>query len=281
MRRRQKSVHLALYTGGTQRRNNRAIKRTGNLRYCVEPDKILSCKRQQGIYRRRSIDTFKLKLGYGDTEDRENIRALQRLCGSGASVAVDVNRSWPFEKTAEWVGYLAEQGIVWLEEPLCIEEQYRYPELFLRTSLPISAGENFLIPPGSDFTREGEGGMTLNSTGLALHIVQPAVVKNCCFTDALRLRDTVQGQGKRLCPHFLGSAPGMALTAHLASLTREPYLEWDINPNPLRTTLFSEPFRIRDGFLEMSDAPGLGWTMRGDIPESWVVSAVRVKEKNI
>ncbi|HEX2999732.1 MAG TPA: mandelate racemase/muconate lactonizing enzyme family protein, partial [Armatimonadota bacterium] len=198
------------------------------------------------------LDVFKLKLGYGDAEDRENIRALQRLLGDGARVAVDVNRSWPFDKTMEWAGYLADQGIAWLEEPLCIEEQHRYPELFARTPLPISAGENFLIPPGSDFTREGAGGLTLNSSGLALHMVQPAVVKNCCFTDALRLRDTVEGRGKRLCPHFLGSAPGMALTAHLTTLTRDPWLEWDINPNPLRTTLFSEPFRIRDGFLEMS-----------------------------
>ena len=225
--------------------------------------------------RAAGIDTFKLKLGYGDGEDRENIRALQRLLGSGARVAVDVNRSWTFDKTMEWAGFLADRGVAWLEEPLSIEEQHRYPELFARTPLPISAGENFLIPPGSDFTREGAGGMTLNSTGLALHMIQPAVVKNCCFSDALRLRDAVQEQGKQLCPHFLGSAPGMALTAHLTTLTREPYLEWDINPNPLRTALFSEPFRIEDGFLEMSGAPGIGWTMRKDIPESWVISAAK------
>jgi L-alanine-DL-glutamate epimerase-like enolase superfamily enzyme len=216
------------------------------------------------------IDTFKMKLGYGDDEDRENIGALKRLLGPGARIAVDVNRCWSFDHTLAWMEYLRDEEIAWLEEPLSIEEQHRYPELLERTKVSISAGENFLIPPGADFSREGEGGLSLNSTGLALDMVQPAVVKNCCFSDAVRLMELVEGQGKKLCPHFLGSAPGMAATAHLASLSRSPYLEWDINPNPLRTSLFREPFRIVDGFFSVSDKPGIGWLMRTDIPESWI-----------
>ena len=70
--------------------------------------------------------------------------------------------------------------------------------------------------------------------------------------------------------HFLGSAPGMASTAHIASLSKNPLLEWDINPNPLRTSLFSEPFRIEDGMFLMSGEPGMGWNLRTDIPESWI-----------
>jgi L-alanine-DL-glutamate epimerase-like enolase superfamily enzyme len=165
--------------------------------------------------------------------------------------------------------FLVQNEVAWLEEPLSIEEQHRYPELEERAAVPISAGENFLIPPGADFDCEGEGGLTLNGSGLALDMVQPAVVKNCCFSDAVRLMARVEGEGKRLCPHFLGSAPGMAATAHLTSLSRSPYLEWDINPNPLRTSLFAEPFRIADGVFSMSDAPGIGWKVRPDVPESW------------
>lgn len=224
------------------------------------------------------IGTFKLKLGYGDREDRENIRSLKSLLGPGIRLAADVNRSWSFEKTLEWLPRLRDEDIAWLEEPLSIEEQHRYGELFSRAEIPISAGENFLIPPGVDLTREGTEGLSLNGSGLSLHLVQPAVVKNCCFTDALRLMGVVEGQGKKLCPHFLGSAPGLAHTAHLASLTRARFLEWDINPNPLRTALFREPFRIENGIFHRSEAPGLGWTLREDIPEEWVMRVETVVE---
>lgn len=223
------------------------------------------------------IDTFKLKLGYGDAEDRANIRSLKRLLGEGGKVAVDVNRSWPFDRTVEWMPYLRDEDIVWLEEPLSPEDQHRYPELKERALVPISAGENFLVPPGADFTREGGGGLSLNESGLALDMVQPAVVKNCCFSDAVRLGKLVEERGSRLCPHFLGSAPGMAATAHLASLSRATYLEWDINPNPLRTSLMAEPFDIRDGVFHMSGEPGMGWTLREDLPSSWIVRTITVK----
>jgi L-alanine-DL-glutamate epimerase-like enolase superfamily enzyme len=81
----------------------------------------------------------------------------------------------------------------------------------------------------------------------------------------------VENQGKYLWPHFLGSAPGLAATAHLVSLTSHPYLEWDINPNPLRTSLFNEPFRIEDGFFILNETPGIGWDMNREKLEKWEV----------
>ncbi|MFC1694201.1 mandelate racemase/muconate lactonizing enzyme family protein, partial [Candidatus Latescibacterota bacterium] len=178
------------------------------------------------------IDVFKLKLGFGDEADRKNIQNLKKILGAGVRIAVDVNRSWSFDRTITWMDFLEDNEIVWLEEPLDLLNQHRYAELFERTAVPISAGENFLIPPGTDFKRENEWGLTFNETNLALNIVQPAVVKNCCFSDAVRLLHHVEKAGKKLYPHFLGSAPGMAASAQLASLSNDPHLEWDINPNP-------------------------------------------------
>ena len=164
------------------------------------------------------IDVFKLKAGYGDTIDRENIRNLKKILGSGIDIAVDINRSWSYDQTINWMDYLRDNEIVWLEEPLNLLDEPRYPELLEKTKVPISAGENFLIPPGTNFTKEKEWGMTFNETDLAVNIVQPAIVKNCCFSDAVRLITFVENMGKKLYPHFLGSSPGMAFSAQLASL---------------------------------------------------------------
>ena len=217
------------------------------------------------------VDTFKLKLGYGDDEDRKNISRLRSILGSEGKIAVDVNRNWTFDSAMQWMGYLQDNDVVWLEEPLTIEEQSRYPELHSVSAIPISAGENFLIPPGSSFVNEGDGGLSLNQSSLALDSIQPSVVKNCCFSDAIRLIDLVEKQGKKLWPHFLGSAPGLAATAHLASLTHNPFLEWDINPNPLRTAFFTEPFCIRDGYFTLTQEPGIGWDTNDEVLVKWEV----------
>jgi len=224
------------------------------------------------------VETFKLKLGFGDGEDRENIKRLKKILGPGTRLAVDVNRSWSFERTMEWMGFLRDNDIAWLEEPLDMTDQHRYPELVERATVPVAAGENFLIPPGTDFTAENEWGLSFNESGLAPDIVQPSVVKNCCFSDAVRFARLLEKSGKRVYPHFLGSAPGMAASAQFAALTREPHLEWDVNPNPLRTSCFTEPFRGTGGFLELSDEPGLGWSLNEERIEEWTVNHVRIGE---
>ena len=222
------------------------------------------------------MDVFKLKLGYGKDRDTQNIEELKKILGVSARVSVDVNRSWSFAETMSWMNYLRDNDIVWLEEPLDMVNQHRYPELLEKAAIPISAGENFLIPPGTDFTCEKEWGLNFNDSQLALDIVQPSVVKNCCFSDAVKLLHLTEAKGKKIFPHFLGSAPGMAASAQLASLTKEPHLEWDINPNPLRTACFSEPFRGVEGYLELSSEPGIGWEVRGEVLDEWMVGFEKV-----
>jgi len=221
------------------------------------------------------MEVFKLKLGFGKETDTENIRALKTLIGD-ARVAVDVNRSWRFDEAVEWLGRLGNMDIAWVEEPLAPEDEHRYPELVELAGIPVSAGENFRLPPGSDFVSTGRDGLSLNGTRLAVDIVQPAVVKNCCFDDGVRFALFAETREKLVYPHFLGSAPGMAASAHLAALTRNPHLEWDINPNPLRTDCFTMPFRGRDGFLAIPDTPGIGWEISPEMLDQWTVDSVDV-----
>ena len=123
---------------------------------------------------------------------------------------------------------------------------------------------------------EKEWGLNFNDSELAIDVVQPSVVKNCCFSDAVKLLHHAEAKGKKIFPHFLGSAPGMAASAQLASLAVEPHLEWDINPNPLRTDCFTELFRGVDGYLELSSEPGIGWEVREEVLKEWMVGFERV-----
>lgn len=200
----------------------------------------------------RGVSLFKLKLGFGDAEDRQNLTALQKHLGGRAKFGVDVNRNWTFDQARAWLPRLADFDVQWLEEPLRVGEVPRTGELARLTKIPISGGENFLVEPGMDMT-------ALASEPLA--ILQPDMAKYCLAQDFVRLLPEAAKRGKRVVPHFLGAAPGQVFSAHLAAgCGAKPLVEWDVNENPLHTDFFEEPFDIRDGLLVLPDRAGLGWT---------------------
>ena len=200
----------------------------------------------------RGVSLFKLKMGFGDDVDRKNLADLTRYLAARASVAVDVNRAWSLEQALRWVPILADHGVAWLEEPLTVAEEPGLSTLHARRQVPISGAENVLMEPGVD---------TEALAVAPLDIFQPDITKYCPAHVALILLQAVHRRGLKLYPHFLGSAPGQAAVFHLASGCGESWVEWDINPNPLRTELLVPPFDIQGGMVQLPNRPGLGWDL--------------------
>ena len=196
------------------------------------------------------VTLFKLKLGFGAEADCENIRAMKSLLGENAELAVDVNRKWTFTEAAGWLPRLRDIGVAWLEEPLCLEEEHRLGELTERKIVPIAAGENVMMPPGADAA-------SLATT--PVNILQPDITKYCSADTAVRLIAEAEKLGKRVVPHFLGSAPGQLASAHLAAGCNDPLVEWDLNPNPLHDEFYRNRLGLKDGCFILPDRPGLGW----------------------
>ena len=201
---------------------------------------------------KKGITLFKLKLGFGDEEDMKNLKDLREHLGGSVNIAVDVNRGWNIEKALEWLSILNDFNVQWLEEPLTVKYEGKLQTLYERKIVNIAGGENMLIEPGCDISSFAD---------VPLDIFQPDITKYCPIHKAIELLLTVKTQGKKLFPHFLGSAPGQAASFHLASGCGDCLAEWDINRNPLRTTLFKEPFEIKDGTVEIPDRPGIGWSL--------------------
>jgi len=212
----------------------------------------------------KGIRLFKLKLGFGDENDLKNLEALKKHFGNSAEIAVDVNRGWNVGKALEWLEILQDFKVQWLEEPLKIEDEDKLYLLQKRKMVNIAGGENMLIEPGCDLAPFADE---------PLDIFQPDITKYCCLHDASELLNAVKVRDKKLFPHFLGSAPGQAASFHFASGCGEDCLmEWDVNPNPLRTKLFKEPFEINDGIVEIPDEPGIGWDLDFEVIEKFNVS---------
>ena len=203
------------------------------------------------------VTLFKLKLGFGDDEDRRNVEALADHLGSRASFAVDVNRGWSMEQTISWLPLLSDHNVQWLEEPLLPAEESRLAELRAVSCVPIAGAENLLMPPGTDVAE-----IAAAEAAAELDVLQPDMSKYAPLHVARQLLEAAVGARKRLIPHFLGSAPGQAASLHFAAGCPERLVELDINRNPLRTELFSEPFVITDGAIQIPDTPGIGWRLK-------------------
>ena len=91
-----------------------------------------------------------------------------------------------------------------------------------------------------------------------LQFVQPDVGKWGGISGGLEVARSALAHGVAYCPHWLAGGIGLAASMHAlaASGSVGGYAEVDANPNPLREEVFA--FDVVDGWVTLSDAPGLG-----------------------
>lgn len=204
-------------------------------------------------YLEKGVKLFKLKLGFGDEADKANLKGLEKYLAGRAKIAVDVNRRWAFRQALGWLPILADHGVVWLEEPLTYDDELWTGELQVTAQVPIAGGENVVTPPGVKVEQ---------LLTFPFDYWQPDITKYTPLHIAVALNEKANEGGKsHVVPHFLGSGPGQAASIQLAAGCRRGLVEFDINANPLRSTLCDEPFEIIDGFIEIPNRPGIGWTI--------------------
>jgi len=191
---------------------------------------------------------FKFKIGFGPEKDRANFTAIREALGDDATVMVDANQAWEPDTAAARIAELAPFKPAWVEEPLPADVPVaQWQALAKECGLPLAAGENLR-------------GMPAFSEALAagfLSFVQPDVAKWGGVSGCRDVALLGQQHGAVFCPHWLGGGIGLAASLHLrAALGPQGYAEVDANPNPLREDVFMPA--VRDGWVTLGDAPGLG-----------------------
>jgi L-alanine-DL-glutamate epimerase-like enolase superfamily enzyme len=97
----------------------------------------------------------------------------------------------------------------------------------------------------------------------AVDIVQPDAIWTGGITECRKVAALAQAYHLPVVPHVFSSAVASIANMHLiASLPNAGLLEFDQNPNPLRSELFEEPITVDpDGKVKLPDRPGLGVTL--------------------
>lgn len=198
---------------------------------------------------RRGYRALKLKVGFGADVDCANLAALRRLVGDGA-LAADANQAWSVEQAMQLAPRLAAFDLAWLEEPIRADRPLsEWHRLHAGIAVPLAAGENI----------SSRSGFSEAIRGNELQVIQPDIAKWGGLSLCAEIARAILAAGKRFCPHYLGGGLGLLASAHLlAGVGGDGLLEVDCNDNPLRDQFCGPVAAVRDGWIELGEAPGIG-----------------------
>ena len=201
--------------------------------------------------RQAGYTAFKLKVGFGEARDLDNLAAVRAAAGDGAAVMADANQAWDLESAIAMGRRLVELAPGWLEEPLRADRPWQeWQRLAAACGIPLAAGENAI----------GDAAFDALIASRAIAVVQPDLAKWGGVSGVLGVIDRIGAAGLRHCPHYLGGGIGLLASAHvLAARARNgSWLEVDANENPLRTLLCPPLATLRAGRIALDARPGLG-----------------------
>jgi L-alanine-DL-glutamate epimerase-like enolase superfamily enzyme len=186
-------------------------------------------------------------------EDVARVRAARQALGPNVKLAIDANNAWTPSLALKFMRAVADQDIYWLEEPVATEDLDGSALVAHQLTTPVSGYE----------TETGLPGFRNLIAHRAVDIVQPDVIWSGGISECRKIAALAQAYDLPVIPHVFSSAVATIANMHfIASLANGSWLEWDQNPNALRTELLEDlPAVEANGQVRLPDRPGLGVTL--------------------
>ncbi len=206
----------------------------------------------------RGFRRVKMRLGRGREYDEAAVRAVRRAIGNDCDLMVDGSMRYDLDGARELAALLAEQNVLWFEEPFEPEDLDAYQALRESTSVPLAAGENeFGLQGFRELIRDG-----------AVDIVQPDASRCGGVSEVKRVADLARQHDLRVATHSWSDAVAIIANAHvIAASDNGITVEVDQTGNPFVDNLLVEPLQIFDGHIRLSSAPGLGVELNSEVVE--------------
>ncbi len=183
-------------------------------------------------------------------EDVERVRAARAAIGPNVKLAMDANNAFTPSLALKFMRAVEDQDIYWFEEPVATDDIDGSALVAHQITTPVSGYE----------TETGLPGFRELITRRAVDIVQPDVIWTGGITECRKVAALAQAYGMPVIPHVFSSGVSSIANMHfIASIPNGSWLEFDQNPNALRSELFEEPITVDgDGNVRLPDRPGLG-----------------------
>ncbi len=196
----------------------------------------------------------------------EIIAAVRQAVGPEFVLMADVGYSFPdaatcLETIRDWQDF----DLFFLETPLPSDDVDGLAILAREQPIPIAAGE--WLATRFEFLELLDRGQ--------VSVAQPDIGRVGGLTEARRVCDLAGARGRLIVPHAWKTGLSIAAAAHLAAATPHcPYIEFlpsDMSGSALRRELVPRDFSLVDGYIELSNRPGLGVEVDRDALERYRV----------
>ncbi len=170
--------------------------------------------------------------------------------GPDVEVACDLHTRLDKHSAIRLARDLEHLKLMWLEEPIPPENIDTMREITAATSTPICAGENLYLRHGFRELIEKH----------AVDIIMPDIPKCGGLSECRKIANMAEIYSMPFAPHNVSSPIGTMASAHVcATVPNFLVLEFHWTERDYWSTIIKEKRDIiRDGFIEMSDAPGIG-----------------------
>lgn len=212
-------------------------------------------------FRERGLAGMKFKVGgLGAADDAERFRRAREAAGDGFVLCADANQAWSPQEAIRFALAVRDYGLRWFEEPCrWSNDRLAMRDVRLAGGVSVCAGQ-------SEF-----------SAGGCRDLMVSGAIDVCNFdaswsggpTEWRRVAGMAQVFDCEMAHH---EEPQVA--AHLlASVPNGTYLEiFHPDRDPIWWNLVANRPELRDGWIELSEAPGLGWELDWDYVERYRVS---------
>ena len=194
--------------------------------------------------------------GFSIQKAMTRIAAARRGIGPDVELMVDAHGSLDVSTAVRLVRRMEEYDVAWFEEPVSPDNHQGLAEVRAATTVPIATGER--ESTRFDFLSLLEK--------RAVDVVQPDIAIAGGFTEVRRIANLASAFGVRFAPHVWASGVLFAASMHMAMSAPNCHIfEVSQGAIPLIYEVFEEPFEVKDGYVHISDRPGLGFTLREDV----------------
>jgi L-alanine-DL-glutamate epimerase-like enolase superfamily enzyme len=183
-------------------------------------------------------------------EDLERVRLVREAIGPRTKLAVDANNAWTPSLAIQMGKAMEKYDIFWFEEPVETDDIDGSAQVAHVLDVPVSGYETCVtLAQFRDII-----------TRRAVDIVQPDVIWSGGITETRKIAALAHAFQLPVIPHVFASGLSLITNLHfIASIPNGGLLEFDRNPNDLRTLLFNEEIEIdKRGYVQVPDRPGLG-----------------------
>ena len=194
----------------------------------------------------RGYRGVKMKVGWpGVTlrDDAERVRAVRDAVGPDIDLMIDANNAWDAIIAIKFGRMVEQYDPYWFEEPVHADDLRGGAQVAAALDMPVASGEN-------EFTRWGFRDL-IDARAADIIQADPGICGG--ISEWVKIAAMASAQHLNMSPHGGAHIGSICVGAVSNSLTTESYPTLQAHLDD-----FVEPVDFRDGYIHLSEQPGLG-----------------------